>query len=191
MRPLPRTLSGVSAPGFVAGSGGTRTHFLLFGRAGRDFKGVVEIGKKNGIDWNAIRAEYLTGNISQQKLADKYGIPYPTLRDRAQRERWKESVDANREKIVKKALEKTAETAADNAVIAANIKRKALLILERLFDEYALSCTERRITVEGVTEVTRLRDLTAAYKEVTGDIQPDAGDSDILKSLLELEKRFK
>ena len=170
---------------------GLRTHFLLLGRAGRDFKGVVEIDNEKRVDWNTIRAEYISGGISQRALAKKYGVSANTLIKKANTEAWSKQKGTVYNAVTTSVQQKTAETAADNAVIAANIKRKALLILERLFDEYALSCTERRITAEGVTEVTRLRDLTAAYKEVTGDIQPDAGDSDILKSLLELEKRFK
>jgi DNA-binding Lrp family transcriptional regulator len=165
--------------------------FAFLGRAGRDFKGVVEIDNEKRLNWHNIRGEYISGGISLREIAEKYGISFSTVQKRCQREKWTEAREKAKVKVAENVVQKTAETVADNAVIAANIKRKALLILERLFDEYALSCTERRITVEGVTEVTRLRDLTAAYKEVTGDIQPDAGDSDILKSLLELEKRFK
>lgn len=151
---------------------------------------MVAIGN---VDWNAIRAEYLTGNISQQKLADKYGISYPTLRDRAKREKWKDSINVKREKIVEKTLEKTAETVADNAVIAANIKRKALLLVDRLLDQYIeQGATEHRKTENGVTDVMRLRDLTAAYKDITGDIQgANSGTNDLLQSLLDLERGAK
>ena len=42
------------------------------------------------INWNAIRAEYIGGGISQRKLAEQYGVAYSTLSNRATNERWNE-----------------------------------------------------------------------------------------------------
>ena len=39
-------------------------------------------------NWGKIRNEYVNGYISYKKLADKHGIPYQTLRDRATKEKW-------------------------------------------------------------------------------------------------------
>lgn len=53
-------------------------------------------------DWIKISNEYKTTNISQKALAEKYEIPYPTLRDRAHKEKWTEARKKFREKVVKK-----------------------------------------------------------------------------------------
>lgn len=122
------------------------------------------------IDWNAVRAEYLAGNIGQRKLAEKYGISYPTLRDRATREKWKDGIDAQREKIVERTLQKTADTAANNANLAADIKRRLLLRLQRIEQRYPMDATEVRAKKGENVVIFRLRDLTAAYKDLTEDL---------------------
>lgn len=67
-------------------------------------------------DWNAIRAEYIGGGISQRKLAKKYGIAEGTLLDRANKEGWKTARDRASSKSITDAEQKTAEAAASNAV---------------------------------------------------------------------------
>lgn len=44
--------------------------------------------KANAPNWKKIKAEYIKGGISQQKLADKYGIGVSTLKRRAKVEGW-------------------------------------------------------------------------------------------------------
>lgn len=39
-------------------------------------------------DWEKIKTEYITGDISLRKLADKYGINQARLLSRANREKW-------------------------------------------------------------------------------------------------------
>ena len=39
-------------------------------------------------NWPAIAAEYIEGNGSLRAIAEKHGIPWSTLRDRARREGW-------------------------------------------------------------------------------------------------------
>lgn len=138
----------------------------------RKGKGAISIDKEGKrIDWNAIRAEYIGGGISQRKLAEKHGVSTGALLQRANAEGWAKSRENAKNKAITKAEQKAADIASDNATIAANIQRQGLLILQRLFEDYAQhTCTERRESGDGVTEVKRLRDLTAAYKDLTEDI---------------------
>lgn len=151
---------------------------------------MIPIGKKNP-DWNRIKAEYVAGGISQRALADKYGIPFGTMQKRAVKGKWTEERTQAGEKVVEKVIQKTAKKTADNATLAADIKRKGLLILDRLFDEFAnVKATEHRdYKGRNLTDIKRLRDLTAAYKDLTDDMQ-DAGKSDVedLSPLVELLK---
>lgn len=77
----------------------------------------------------------------------------------------------------------------DEAAVASGIRRKALLILDRMFDECAeISATEQRFVEDGVTNVRKLRDMTAIYKELTGGAaraeEEDVEDLSGLKELL-------
>ena len=134
--------------------------------------GVIPIEEtKRVIDWNPIRAEYIGGGISQRKLAKKYNLSETTLMKKANAEGWHQLRTKAESRSTAQAQQKTAEAAADNAVIAADIKKRLLLRLKRIEEKYPFDATEIR-THEGKSTVTfRIRDLTAAYKDLTDDIQ--------------------
>ena len=144
--------------------------------------------EKKRVNWNEIRAEYIGGGISQRKLAKKYGIAEGTMLDRANKEGWKALRNQATSKTITEAQQRTADVAADNATIAADIKTALLLRLQRIEAKYPFDATEVR-TNEGKSTVTfRLRDLTAAYKDLTEDIPADGPDKnapiyDLLRKL--------
>lgn len=65
------------------------------------------------MDWTKIRNEYINGDISYRKLAEKHGIVFQTLRDRAIKEKWFEKRKEQRNKISLKTEQKTAELLAE------------------------------------------------------------------------------
>ena len=145
------------------------------------------MGKKR-IDWAAIQAEYIGGNIGQKKLAKKHRIPYGSLRRRSESEGWyRLKKEAVRETGVK-AAQKTAEAASDNALIAARIKAKLLARLEELADVAINATEEREYDGDQLVAINRLRDLTAAYKDLTGDLPKGETGQDVedLSPLAEL-----
>jgi transposase len=149
---------------------------------------VIPIEETKRIDWNAIRAEYIGGGISQRKLAKKYGVSDTTLMKKANAEGWHKMRQKAESKSTAVAQQKTAEAAADNAVIAADIKKALLLRLQRIERKYPFDATEIR-THEGKSTVTfRIRDLTAAYKDLTEDMPKGDGNKnapifDLLRKL--------
>lgn len=163
---------------------------------------LIEKGNVN-VDWNAIRAEYIGGGTSYRKLAKKYGIHYNRISERGQREGWVKLAEEVRVKTLSRSVQKSAEAAADNAVIAARIRTKLLRKLELEIDalpaamgsetantarENVYSADGKRImTVKEAAKVFKLRDLAAAYKDLTADMQI-AGNADIedLSPLVEL-----
>ena len=164
---------------------------------------MIPIGS---VDWNAIRAEYIGGGISYRKLAKKYGVSINVLSPRATVEGWVAMRKEAETKATAKALQKTADIAADNATIAARIRTKLLRKLEREIDslpdmigsETRNSVTENEFSQDGrriqkVKEAAKsfkLRDLAAAYKDLTADMQIAQSESNpLLQSLLELERR--
>jgi hypothetical protein len=143
------------------------------------------------VDWERIRAEYIAGGASIRNLADKYGISKDAVGRRAKAEKWKETRDKTATKVRQRTNERIvaqkADEAANNAVIAARIRSKLLLRLESEIDTLPGSIgTESAEDIVksgkggGRREVTskrwRLRDLTAAYKDLTADM--DLADVD-------------
>lgn len=97
------------------------------------------------------------------------------LKTRAKKEDWPGLRTQAEHKAITEATQKTAAASADNAVLAADIKRRLLLRLQRIEAKYPFDATEVRTSEGKNTVIFRLRDLTAAYKDLTEDIaQPEA-----------------
>ena len=169
---------------------------------------MILIGDRadNWIAWNDIRAEYIGGGTSYRKLAKKYGIPVNRISERGSREGWVKLAEKARDKALAKSVQKTADIAADNATIAARIRGKLLRKLESEIDdlpdqigsETRNSIMENIFSKDGkkiekVKEASksfRIRDLAAAYKDLTADmVMNDTSDNELLISLLELERK--
>ena len=155
-------------------------------------------------DWNAIRAEYIGGGISQRKLADKHGVNADILMQRANREHWKQDRDKAMSKALARTQQKATEAISDNVTIAARIRTKLLRRLEKEVDklpeligsetinsivEYGKNKQGNRQRKE-VSHGYKLKDLAAAYKDLTSDlVQTEETGNELLQSLLDLERR--
>ncbi len=95
--------------------------------------------KKRDHNWEAIKAEYITTTISYRKLADKWGISFRTLADRAGREGWAEERNKHRNNVVKKTIQKvTAKTSTDAAEKLLRLQKSAdnmSEVIERVFND--------------------------------------------------------
>lgn len=138
--------------------------------------GVIPIEDKKRVNWNKIRAEYIGGGISQRKLAKKYGVSETTLMKKANAEGWHGMRADADSKSIAIAQQKTADATADNATIAADIKKMLLLRLQRIGNKYPFDATEIRTKQGENTVIFRLRDLTAAYKDLTDGLPMAQGD---------------
>ena len=150
---------------------------------------MIPIENEKRIDWNAIRAEYIGGGISQRKLAKKYGVSDTTLMKKANAEGWHKLREKAESKSTAQAQQKTAEAAADNAVIAADIKKRLLLRLSRAEQKFPMDATEVRTQAGKSTAIFKLKDLTAMYRDLTEDMAGTSADNALLQSLLDLERR--
>ena len=150
---------------------------------------MIPIEETKRIDWNAIRAEYIGGGTSYRKLAEKHQVSFMVLKTRAKKEDWPGLRTQAEHKASTEATQKTAEAAADNAVIAADIKKRLLLRLSRAEQKFPMDATEVRTQVGKSTAIFKLRDLTAAYKDLTEDMAATSADNALLQSLLDLERR--
>ena len=109
---------------------------------------------------------------------------------KANREGWQTFRRDADSKSTAEAQQKTADAAADNAVIAADIKKALLLRLKRIEQKYPMDATEVRTRQGNNTAIFRIRDLTGAFKDLTDDIQMNSNaTNELLQSLMELERR--
>ena len=64
-------------------------------------------------DWLKIKSEYVSGNISYRKLAEKYGVSFNTLKEHATDEKWKELREEQHHKTTTKTQQKAEEKISD------------------------------------------------------------------------------
>ncbi len=81
-------------------------------------------------DWIAIRGEYITTDISQRKLADKYSVSAASVNRRAKKENWDEKRETFRNETIQKTQEKISEIQVDTRAAHERIRLKLLEIIE-------------------------------------------------------------
>lgn len=141
-------------------------------------------GKPN---WEKIKIEYLSTNISYRDLAKKYGVSFATLKERAVREKWFPTKKKTQEKVIRNTAQKIASRKAtriikelDPALLAA--EKINQLVLDTLQDDkqfkrHLVQVREKEGDMDGfsekwdveerefnVVDTKRLRDLAAALK---------------------------
>ena len=77
-------------------------------------------------DWLKIKSEYVSGDIGYRKLAEKHGVPFPTLRDKAVKEKWNEKRNAHRNRVITATEQKTeakiSDALSDEAALKVQIR---------------------------------------------------------------------
>ena len=104
---------------------------------------------------------------------------------KANREAWKKDRDEAISMGLALVKQKAAAATADNVKTAAELKRKLLLRLQRMEERYPLDATEVKVNENGKTVIFRIRDLTAAYKDLTEDINLN-GDSEPVRIIIDV-----
>ena len=122
-------------------------------------------------------------------MSKKYKLSKSTIYQHAKLDNW-QTMRTNATNAARtRTIQKTAEAAADNATIAERLKKKLLLRLERIEEKYPMDATEVQIYDKGKRVTFKLRDLTAAYKDLTDamNLTEDAAN-ELLLSLEKLER---
>ena len=140
------------------------------------------------MSWRKIKAEYVAGGISQRALAEKYGVPLPTLVKHAKKEKWTDKRKAADNKAVEKVSEKKAEVIADNSVLIERIKKGLLTRLVSMVEEYPdKNAAEIKKKENGALLIYRMKDI-AVILSALEDKQAKGQSADIedLSPLTEL-----
>lgn len=89
------------------------------------------------VDWLKIKTEYINGNISYRKLAEKYGVSFNTLKEHATDEKWKELREEQHHKTAirtqQKSEEKISDALSDEAAAKVRIKASMMRLAEGWF----------------------------------------------------------
>lgn len=104
------------------------------------------------VEWKKIKADYVAGGTSYRKLAEKYGVPFGTLRRIAKQEGWTQKRTQVEHRVDTKMLETITEKEAQKAVDVVDVAN-------RLLDKI----TE---VLGGVTTTQDIRHLTSALKDI-------------------------
>lgn len=145
-------------------------------------------------DWKKIKTEYITTDISQRKLAAKYGVSHVAVSDRSKKEEWVKAREQYKAKTLAKTLEKSSDIEANRLARLMDTTTKAIDVAVRAFEDesqfnrylvdrretYAsplidedgeTAISERSWTEEKVfskVDTKALKDLTSVLKDLTG-----------------------
>lgn len=122
-------------------------------------------------DWTKIKTEYITDSKSSyRKIAEKYGVPFTTLKDRAKKEGWADLKIQTQHDIVTKTIDKDINKKVDRATRLLDVTDNVLSMIEATVAKYH---------AEGnVLDKYALKQITGALKDIK-DIQGVKSDMDI------------
>lgn len=136
--------------------------------------GYVAARKTKKPNWEKIRTEYITGQISLRDLAQKHGIPYRTVQDRSTGEGWVAGRKAHREKTVAMACEIIAgEQAKDTAALITKSAEDLLAAANAAIRQLQTPVTAWKVEEETGTGKTTREYLTLDTDGV-GAVDPKA-----------------
>ena len=85
-------------------------------------------------DWKKIKTEYITTNTSYRKLAQKYGVHYNAIANRAKQEDWISQRDQYCDRTVTKTVTAISDKQVDRAARLSGVAEKLLEKVEALLE---------------------------------------------------------
>lgn len=111
----------------------------------------------NGPNWESIKAEYVSTDISLRALGEKYGIGASTVLKRSQREKWPELRKQARikaeSKLIQKAANQRAKMMAMGQDIGVGLLKKVQAIAVKAGGQTATRVRSETVTVKHVEEL--------------------------------------
>ena len=146
------------------------------------------------VDWLKIKTEYINGNISYRKLAEKHGVSASALMQKAAKEKWTEEREHQQSETEAKTKQKTedkvSDALSDEAAAKARIKASMMRLAEGWFAKQERNIAENpeevvdpsafRKMVQSCVDLGVVESATGAVSD--GDYK-DMSDSE-LKALL-------
>ena len=105
------------------------------------------------MDWKRIKAEYIAGGTSYRKLAEKYNVPFGTLRRIAKQEGWTQKRTQVEHNVNTKMIETISDKEAQKAVDIIDVADKLLSKVSELMETM-------------VVDTQSFKQLTSALKDL-------------------------
>lgn len=105
------------------------------------------------MDWKRIKAEYIAGGISLQKLAEKYGVSFSTIQKKSMEEKWGNLRKKNRRIVEEKIIDSVSSKEAKKAVDIIDVADK---LLDKIYE----------VMDSAVTGTQSIKNLTSALKDL-------------------------
>ncbi len=122
-------------------------------------------------DWSKIKTEYITDeSASYRKLAQKYGVSYTSIGDRARKEGWAEQREQYLNKTLSKTLSAMSGAQAKRAKRIQTVADKLLAKIEDAVDSLDMA--------ELLVNKQALKQITGALRDIK-DIQMIKSDADL------------
>lgn len=110
----------------------------------------IDISEK---EWEKIKTEYITSDISYRNLADKYGLVYGRLQKRGFDENWKGARMEYKENLLKKSIDLICDEQAERIARAVRIGDTMLDKVEESLKEIDMMLCKHTTTIETVEEI--------------------------------------
>jgi hypothetical protein len=137
-------------------------------------------------DWNKIKTEYITTNTSYRKLAQKYGVHYNAIANRAKQEDWISQRERYCDRTVTKTVTAISDKQVDRAARLQSVADRLLQKVERLMDidDKMLEDSEGEASILGAKG---MKSLSGILKDI-GEIQGIKSDADMREQEARIEK---
>lgn len=125
------------------------------------------------LSWNKIKAEYIAGGISLQKLSEKYGVSFSTIQKKSMEENWGELRKKSRRKEEEKIINSVSSKNAKKAVDIIDVADK---LLEKIEEVAGM-----------ISDPDSIKKLTSAIKDIK-EIKGIKSADDIAEQRARIEK---
>lgn len=162
----------------------------------------IYMAKRNKPNWDEIKTEYATTDISYREIANKHGIPYRTVVDAGRSQEWVKARETYRNKFIAKSIELAAnerakhlQSIASSADKMANVIHSVMDDTKQFFRRIDITTGEEKISKK--VDSKAVRELTAAMKDLTAvlrnvyDIptQAEQVSMELARERLEIERK--
>ena len=137
--------------------------------------------------WRKMRMEYVKGNTTYKKLAEKYRVGESTIRKRASKEGWRKKRNELDTKVEQKVLERVCDARAREFELIAAVNDRMDLVLDNLLEFIANQPPKKYDDLRGVESLTK---AIAQVVETKRDLYnvPSEVDKEKIKALRERQK---
>lgn len=143
------------------------------------------------MDWNIIKAEYISGGTSYRKLAKKYEIEYHSLQRIATKEGWAKLKSQAKAKSETKIVNSIASDIANNSIKLNNVADKLLDKITELIEQngeillntqclkHITSALKDIKDVKGVKSEADMREQEARIDKLRKDAEAEQGNTSV------------